>query len=93
MVALRRRAVEGGSYHVRASLCQSGMWFVRLGASCDPERASGTGDPAELCVETDTPFRRLTHLAPAVELSETPPHWARPTVHLGTHLPVWPNGR
>ena len=93
MVALGRRAREGGSYHVRASLCQSGMWFVRLGATCDPERASGPGDPAELCVETETPFGRLTHLAPAVELSETPPYWARPTVHLGTHLPVWPNGR
>src|SRR5262245_29836167 len=93
LVALGRRAREGGSYHVRASLCQSGMWFVRLGATCDPARASGTGDPAELCVETHTPFGRLRHLKPALELSETPPFWARPTVPLGTHPAVWPNGR
>jgi len=69
------------------------MWFVRLGATCDPSKASGAGDPSELCVETETPFGRLTHLKPALELSETPPHWARPTVHLGTHQPAWPNGR
>ncbi len=29
MVALWRRSHEGGSYHVRASLCQTGMWFAR----------------------------------------------------------------
>jgi hypothetical protein len=93
MVALGRRAREGGSYHVRASLCQSGMWFTRLGPTCDPAQASGAGDPAELCVETETPFGRLRHLKPALELSETPPYWARPTVPLGSHQPVWPNGR
>jgi crotonobetainyl-CoA:carnitine CoA-transferase CaiB-like acyl-CoA transferase len=92
MVALGRRAREGGSYHVRASLCQSGMWFTRLGATCDPAQASGAGDPADLCVETETPFGRLRHLKPALELSETPPYWARPTVPLGSHQPVWPNG-
>lgn len=93
LVALGRRAREGGSYHVRASLCRTGMWFVALGATCDPKRASGTGDPAELCVETDTPFGRLRHLRPALELSETPPFWARPTVPLGSHQAVWPNAR
>jgi crotonobetainyl-CoA:carnitine CoA-transferase CaiB-like acyl-CoA transferase len=93
MVALDRRAREGGSYHVRASLCQSGMWFTRLGATCDPAQASGAGDPADLCVETETPFGRLRHLKPALELSETPPYWARPAVPLGSHQPVWPNGR
>jgi crotonobetainyl-CoA:carnitine CoA-transferase CaiB-like acyl-CoA transferase len=92
MVALGRRAREGGSYHVRASLCQSGMWFTRLGPTCDTAQATGYGDPAELCVETDTPFGRLRHLKPALELSETPPYWARPTVPLGSHQPVWPNG-
>ena len=29
MVALWRRSHEGGSYHVRASLSQTGMWFAR----------------------------------------------------------------
>ena len=30
------------------------------------------------------------HLKPAVQLSETPPYWARPSVPLGYHRPVWP---
>jgi hypothetical protein len=25
-----------------------------------------------------------------VQLSETPPYWARPSVPLGYHRPVWP---
>jgi crotonobetainyl-CoA:carnitine CoA-transferase CaiB-like acyl-CoA transferase len=90
LVALGRRAREGGSYHVRASLCQTGMWFQRLGATCDPDQASGPGDPAEFTVESDTAWGRLRHLPPAVELSETPPRWTRPVVPLGTHPPTWP---
>jgi len=39
---------------------------------------------------SDTPIGRLHHLGPVVRLSETPPHWARPSVPLGYHEPVWP---
>jgi len=91
MVALGRRAREGGSYHVRASLTRTGMWFTRLGATCDPGAATGPGDPSAITVETDTAWGRLTHLAPAVELSETPAYWDRPPVPLGTHPPSWPD--
>ena len=90
LVALGRRAREGGSYHVRASLTQTGMWFTRLGPTCDPAAATGPGDPSELTSEADTAWGRLTYLAPAVTLSETPPYWVRPPVPLGTHPPVWP---
>ncbi len=90
LVALGRRAREGGSYLVRASLTQTGMWFTRLGPTCDPARASGPGDPSELTIDTDTAWGRLTHLGPTVELSETPAYWARPPVPLGTHPPAWP---
>jgi crotonobetainyl-CoA:carnitine CoA-transferase CaiB-like acyl-CoA transferase len=90
LVALGRRAREGGSYHVRASLCQSGMWFQRLGPTCDPDQATGLGNTDELTIENDTAWGRLRYLAPSVELSETPPRWVRPPVPLGTHPPVWP---
>jgi crotonobetainyl-CoA:carnitine CoA-transferase CaiB-like acyl-CoA transferase len=90
LVALGRRAREGGSYHVRASLCQSGMWFQRLGPTCDPDRATGPGNTDELTIENDTAWGKLRYLAPSVELSETPPRWVRPPVPLGTHPPVWP---
>jgi len=39
---------------------------------------------------SETPSGRLRHLKPAVQLSETPPYWARPSVPLGYHRPVWP---
>ena len=32
----------------------------------------------------------LRHLKPVVQMSETPPHWARPSVPLGYHRPEWP---
>jgi hypothetical protein len=89
LVALERRAREGGSYLVRASLTQSAMWFTRLGPTCDPTQASGVGDPRDLTMDADTQWGRLTHLKPCVELSETPVYWARPPVPLGTHQPVW----
>ena len=40
---------------------------------------------------SETPSGRLHHLRPVVQLSETPPHWARPSVPLGYHKPVWPS--
>lgn len=89
LVALERRAREGGSYHVRASLAQSGMWFTRLGPVCDPAAASGPGNTDDLTVETDTAWGRLRHLAPAIELSETPAYWARPPAPLGSHPAAW----
>jgi crotonobetainyl-CoA:carnitine CoA-transferase CaiB-like acyl-CoA transferase len=91
MAALARRAREGGAWLVQASLCQTGMWFERLGATCDPETAPSVGNPSDLLTETDTPHGRLSHLAPVVEMSETPPRWERPTVPLGTHAPEWPD--
>ena len=95
MVALARRAQEGGSWLVRISLAQVGKWIVDLGeVPADAARAA----PAEFTAAelerwsmvTDTPSGRLRHLRPVVQLSETPPYWARPSVPLGYHQPVWP---
>ena len=90
MVALWRRAHVGGSYLVRASLCQTGMWLHRLGPICDPAAARGLESVDDLCTETHMPLGRLKHLRPALEMSETPPRWERPVVPLGTHPLVWP---
>jgi crotonobetainyl-CoA:carnitine CoA-transferase CaiB-like acyl-CoA transferase len=92
MLALARKAEEGGSWHVRVSLAQTGHWLSRLGrledgfAGADPKFA----DVADLLEATDTPFGRLTYVRHAGALSETPAHWLRPPVPLGTHAPVWP---
>jgi crotonobetainyl-CoA:carnitine CoA-transferase CaiB-like acyl-CoA transferase len=96
MVALKRRATEGGSWLVRISLAQVGRWLVEHGQV--PEAAlkdvPKEFTPAELerwSIVSDTPVGRLRHLGPTLRLSETPPFWARPTVPLGPHQPVWPS--
>ncbi|MFN8526951.1 MAG: CoA transferase [Chloroflexota bacterium] len=89
MAALYRRATEGGSYHVRASLAQTGTWLQRMGPTEEPKAASGLGDTSDLLMTSSTPWGTLRHLAPAVQLSETPTRWRLPVVPLGTHPPRW----
>jgi len=95
MVALARRVREGGSWLVRISLAQTGRWLVGRGEvpKSDLKDVPKEFTSAELerwSVTTDTPVGRLHHLGPVVRLSETPPRWARPSVPLGYHEPVWP---
>jgi crotonobetainyl-CoA:carnitine CoA-transferase CaiB-like acyl-CoA transferase len=93
MVALRRRALEGGSWLVRVSLARVGEWLVGLGeAALGPVAAEFSDeDVARWSVESATPSGRLRHLGPVAGLSETPAYWARPAVPLGYHPPVWPD--
>ena len=92
MMALARKAKEGGSWHVRVSLAQTGHWLTGLGrlengfACPEPTRE----EIAALVDETDTTFGRLTFVRHAAQLSETPAFWTRPPVRLGAHAPVWP---
>jgi crotonobetainyl-CoA:carnitine CoA-transferase CaiB-like acyl-CoA transferase len=92
MMALARKAREGGSWHVRVSLAQTAHWLTQLGRlpkgfDCpDPKHA----DVADLLDEMDTSQGRLTFVRHAAVLSETPTTWVRPPVPLGTHAPVWP---
>src|ERR1043165_1389893 len=95
MVALARRAQDGGSWLVRISLAQVGKWMVDLG---EVPAALLKDVPAEFGEEelerwstvSETPSGPLRHLKPVVQMSETAPHWARPSVPLGYHRPVWP---
>ncbi len=90
MAALARRAQEGGSWFVRVSLAQTGRWLGSLG------RIDGLGAPdptmddvADLMQDSDTPFGRITHVAPTAKMSETPPMFARPAVPPGSHPAAW----
>src|SRR4029453_4043656 len=95
MVALARRAREGGSWLVRISLAQTGRWIVGRGEV--PENRL-RGVPKEFSAEeierwsttSDTPAGRLPHPPPVAQLSETPARWPRPSVPLGYHEPAWP---
>jgi crotonobetainyl-CoA:carnitine CoA-transferase CaiB-like acyl-CoA transferase len=87
MAALWRRSVEGGSYHVRASLCQTATWFA--GAPPVSGEPNGFGDADSFLTSSDTPYGRLRHLAPVARLDATPARWEVPTSPIGTHRAAW----
>jgi crotonobetainyl-CoA:carnitine CoA-transferase CaiB-like acyl-CoA transferase len=95
MVALIRRAREGGSWRVRASLARTGKWIVDRGLL---DAAAIAGVPKELpdqeiariVTETDSPLGLIRHLAPVAQMSRTSPRWSRPPVPLGHNAPAWP---
>jgi crotonobetainyl-CoA:carnitine CoA-transferase CaiB-like acyl-CoA transferase len=92
MAALARRVTEGGSWHVRVSLAQTGHWIrglgrVANGLACPDPDLDAVRDRLE---ETESGFGRLTAVRHAATMPETPPRWARPSVPLGTHAAEWP---
>jgi crotonobetainyl-CoA:carnitine CoA-transferase CaiB-like acyl-CoA transferase len=94
MAALHRRAREGGSYLVRLSLAQTGHWLAGLPRIPAALVSNTPVDlPAErleaLMMTSDTPFGRLQHLAPIVQMSETSPRWEHPSVPLAHNAPEW----
>jgi crotonobetainyl-CoA:carnitine CoA-transferase CaiB-like acyl-CoA transferase len=94
MVALSRRARDGGSYLVRVSLAQTARWVTGLGripshlAAVAPQELSPERI-AQLCVTADSAFGRLRYLAPIAQLSETPARWDRPAVPLDHDPALW----
>ena len=92
MTALARRSTEGGSWHVRVSLAQTGKWLrdlgrIENGLAC-PE--TGFDDIQDLLETQDSGFGRLTAIRHAAQLSETPARWVRPSMPLGAHPAAWP---
>ena len=91
MAALRRRIEEGGSWHVRLSLAQTCHWFRHLGRVDGTKCPDPAFDDVRDCLEeAASGFGRLTAVRHAAVMPETPPHWSRPSVPLGTHAPAWP---
>lgn len=94
MAALLRRAREGGSYHVRLSIARTNQWLLSLPRITADAAAKAAEDLSQeeiaaLSMTSESPWGRLTHLAPAVQLSETPARWDRPSVPLAYHQPFW----
>jgi crotonobetainyl-CoA:carnitine CoA-transferase CaiB-like acyl-CoA transferase len=95
MVALGRRAREGGSWLVRVSLARVGHWIRRHGL-VEPSVFADAPDELpddelqSLMIESDSSMGRLSHLAPVVQMSETPARLVRPAVPLGSSPPIWP---
>ncbi|TCW81968.1 carnitine dehydratase [Burkholderia sp. SRS-46] len=97
MIALARRAREGGSWHVRLSLAQTGRWLQSFGLVPDGVHAPDI-TPDEVGDRLDriaSPFGVIDAVRPAERLSATPPFLALPPVPLGADAPCWmdPGGR
>jgi crotonobetainyl-CoA:carnitine CoA-transferase CaiB-like acyl-CoA transferase len=95
MMAKARQTREGGSWHVRLSLAQTGRWLWNLGRV---EGGLKTPDISADVVGKYTQtmpsgFGELTAVRHAAILSKTPALWARPAMPLGTHKPEWPSRR
>ena len=87
MEALRRRAIDGGSYLVNVSLVKTAGWFKELGRCSDDfkHRLIPTRENiADILVRQDTKFGKIEYLKPILRMSKTPVYWDLPTIPLGT---------
>jgi crotonobetainyl-CoA:carnitine CoA-transferase CaiB-like acyl-CoA transferase len=92
MMAKARQGSEGGSWHVRVSLAQTGRWLWHLGRVADglkTEDLKGAAVSA-FVEEVSSGFGPLRSIRHSAQLSETPACWARPAMPLGSHPPQWP---
>jgi crotonobetainyl-CoA:carnitine CoA-transferase CaiB-like acyl-CoA transferase len=93
IAALRRRAREGGSYHVRVHLARCATWFRSLGQFTDADferRGPENQLVAPDVIRGQTPYGDLERLAPLVKLSRTPIRWREPLVAVrGGDRPTW----
>jgi CoA-transferase family III len=92
MMAKARQSREGGSWHVRISLAQTGRWLWDLGRLPDGLKARDfTGEAVTPFIEeAASGFGPLQSVKHAAILSKTPAFWARPAMPLGSHPPQWP---
>ncbi|MBI0538126.1 CoA transferase [Roseomonas sp. KE2513] len=92
LLALARRARDGGSWQVHVSLCQSAMLLQRQGLLKDFIAAPEVLTEEQLVrlhVREDGVYGDLRTLGPVLRMSETPPRWDKPTPSLGGGMPVW----
>ncbi|WP_429360530.1 CoA transferase [Paraburkholderia sp. GAS32] len=91
MAALTRRATEGGSWHVRVSLAQTGRWLQSFGLLPDGWKAPDVSiDDVRDCLGTvQSEFGRVLGVLPAERLEETPAYFALPPARIGAHEAKW----
>jgi crotonobetainyl-CoA:carnitine CoA-transferase CaiB-like acyl-CoA transferase len=93
IAALRRRAKEGGSYHVRVSLTRAAMWYASLGRF--PNTQFDLSGPQNRLITPEllvaqTPYGEVRRLGPQVKLSRTPGRWRTPLVAVrGSDKVAW----
>jgi crotonobetainyl-CoA:carnitine CoA-transferase CaiB-like acyl-CoA transferase len=92
MMARARQSREGGSWHVRVSLAQTGRWLWNLGRVADGLKTEDLkGEAVQGFIEeTASGFGPLRAVRHSAALPVTPAFWALPAMPLGSHPPQWP---
>jgi len=95
MAALRRRAIEGGSYRVVVSLTRFTLWLLSLGIF-DKSYAHATAGSSEEhtyvapdLFTADTPLGRYQGVTEQVQMSRTPGSFRTVLVPRGSSKPEW----
>ncbi len=96
VAALRRRAAEGGSFHVHVSLTRVALWIQSLGL-LDRDWARSTAESGEdrhryldpHTFTADTPLGAYQGVTDQVEMSQTPGRYDPVLVPRGSSEPVW----
>jgi crotonobetainyl-CoA:carnitine CoA-transferase CaiB-like acyl-CoA transferase len=92
IAALRRRAAEGGSYHVHVNLARAAMWYASLGTlpTTDFEVTEENRMIEPEVITFASPYGEVTRLAPMAKLSKTPGRWQEPLLSVrGADRPLW----
>lgn len=95
MQALKRRAIEGGSYRVVVSMTRITLWLMSMGIfdKAYANKMAGSDDehtyvePELLTAET--PLGYYSGVAEQVKMSKTPGHYDYVLVPRGSSRPVW----
>jgi crotonobetainyl-CoA:carnitine CoA-transferase CaiB-like acyl-CoA transferase len=90
--AIRRRASEGGSWHVHVNLARAAMWYASLGVfpSTDFAVTDENRITAPEPFRFDSPYGMVERLPPLAKLSRTPGRWQEPLLSVrGSDKPVW----
>src|SRR3954447_26293480 len=93
MMAKARQAREGGSWHVRVSLAQTGHWLWNLGRlenGLNTPDITGEAVHAAFIESMPSGFGTLKAVRHSALLSKSPAQWSRPAMPLGSHPAEWP---
>jgi crotonobetainyl-CoA:carnitine CoA-transferase CaiB-like acyl-CoA transferase len=91
MMAKARQSREGGSWHVRVSLAQTGRWLWNLGRVADGFKTEDLkGEPSRPSSRKSPPASAAAVGAPFGDAVENPGLLGRPAMPLGSHPPQWP---
>jgi crotonobetainyl-CoA:carnitine CoA-transferase CaiB-like acyl-CoA transferase len=100
LAALRRRAIEGGSYRVVVSLTRTVLWLLSLGIfdKAYAKATAGSTDEhsyiAPVLFTAETPLGTYQGMTDQIVMSRTPGAYRTVLVPRGSSKPEWlPNGK